>query len=757
MDMKYEWKFPLSRTHTGMLLGNGTMGVMVWGEGSVLRLTIGRADFWDHRGAMGWRPEMKYRTIRDYLARGDEKGVNELLTPPPAVPGQPKKPTILPIGRFELDFGKGVEILAGVLHLAEGTITLNVRKSGKVHTVRLTLAMDRQVFCCALPRPLDKPAVRRIPAWEFVENELKSISVVPPRPFVSGKVSGWTQDRPADPSLCVAFRTGPGILCIAAEYGEHAKQARAAVEDRLEETCRRRWESIAKSTRAWWRNYWKEVPVLRIPNPNLEFLYRYGMYKLAGFTRPEGVPGTLQGPWIEEYQMPPWSSDYHFNINVQMCYWPAYHGNQLQHLLPLFEMVWSWRETLARNAKLFVGIDDGFMLPHSVDDRGGCIGGYWAGSVDHGSTGWVALMMYRYYRFTMDRVFLRDRAYPFMFGAMRVYEEMLEWKDGVPALPVSVSPEYHDMKGKDWGRNASFQLACVHALCEALTESARVLGEQPRPVWREILEELPKASLVGGSRIDPASEPMIAVWEGVPLEESHRHHSHLAGITPFDVFDPADPQWRPILVRSLNHWLYHGMGLWSGWCVPWAAAIEVRFGNGDAAELLLEYWSRLFTNYGHGTLHDCDFPGVGLMGISAAGEQRRLPEIMQLDAGLGATGAIQEMLLHTRRGVSVLFAGAPQRWANVSFERMRTDGAFLVSARREGGTVTRVEVESPAGGPFRLANPWDGPAEVRRGNRKTQRVTGKVLEVPTEPGDHLEIFANGAGLSAKGRAGWKPS
>ena len=38
----YQWDFPLPRTHAGMLQGNGTMGVMIWGEGSVLRLTIGR-------------------------------------------------------------------------------------------------------------------------------------------------------------------------------------------------------------------------------------------------------------------------------------------------------------------------------------------------------------------------------------------------------------------------------------------------------------------------------------------------------------------------------------------------------------------------------------------------------------------------------------------------------------------------------------------------------------------------------------------
>ena len=142
-------------------------------------------------------------------------------------------------------------------------------------------------------------------------------------------------------------------------------------------------------------------------------------------------------------------------------------------------------------------------------------------------------MMYRYYRYTMDRDFLRDTAYPFMTGAMRVYEGMLERKGEQYSLPVSVSPEYHTRTTHSpWGRNASFQLACIHRLIEDLLDAAAELGETPDASWREISEKLPKACLIG----EEGSE-RIAIWEGVPLEESHRHHSHLAGITPFDIFD----------------------------------------------------------------------------------------------------------------------------------------------------------------------------------------------------------------------------
>ena len=51
----------------------------------------------------------------------------------------------------------------------------------------------------------------------------------------------------------------------------------------------------------------------------------------------------------------------------------------------------------------------------------------------------------------------------------------------------------------------------------------------------------------------------------------------------------------------------------------------------------------------------------------------------------------------------------------------------------------RVEVEAPAGGVFRLGNPWAGPAVVRRADGKQRRVAGRVLEIATSAGERLTI------------------
>ncbi|HOS43738.1 MAG TPA: hypothetical protein PK794_08615, partial [Armatimonadota bacterium] len=528
MSHSYDWHFPLPRTHTGMLLGNGVFGAMIWGEGGVLRVTLGRADLWDHRGGIRWHAAMSYANIRAALEAGDERRLWELFSAPANAEGEPKYPSILPIGRFELDFGPDAVLTKGTLHLDDGVAEVKLTVHGRSHTVRLAMDMDAPVLGIACPKELAMPVPRGVPAWEYVGEYLASIAFSAPHVINEDDCRGWVQARPADPPLCVAAQARGRELYLAAVIGEEAAPAARA---EIAAAAADGFHGLRTRARAWWNAYWTTVPAVEIPNARLQFLYDYGMYKFAGLTNPAGVPATLQGPWIEEYQMPPWSSDYHFNINVQMCYWPAYHGNRLENLKPLFAMIESWTETLRHNARVFLGLEDGRMLPHAVDDRCTCIGGFWGGSLDHGCTAWVAQMMYRYYRYTMDDAFLRHTAYPFMVGAMRVYAGMLERDGEAYSLPVSVSPEYLTKDTRSaWGRNASFQLACVHRLLEDLGDAAAVLGLAPDPQWAEIQRRLPTACLIAGD-----GGEQLAIWEGVELEESHRHHSHLAGITPFDV------------------------------------------------------------------------------------------------------------------------------------------------------------------------------------------------------------------------------
>ena len=725
MKKRYKWLFPLTRTHCSILQGNGTFGAMIWGD-EKLHITMNRADFWDHRGGMPFTEDMTYENIRECLEANDEQRLRKLFEGKPPEQGQPRRPSILPFGRLEIDFGEGSKILSGVLDLQSGEVNLKIEKNGEKYSVLCVLLMDKPCLYISIEDGLSIQSINRVPSWEYVGEYLKSISFEPPVMFENDDLSGWTQMRPADPHICLGYRYDNNELIMALVYGNDVDEAKNNAKDIVDKVTKAGFKKIRKKNMNWWKSYWESVPSVKLPSDNLEFIYYYGMYKFAGLTNPDGVAATLQGPWVEEYQMPPWSSDYHFNINVQECYWPTYAGNRLDHIKPLFNMIKSWEDKLRHNAKMFLGIDDGLMLPHAVDDRCVCMGGFWTGSIDHGSTSWVAQLMWLYYKYSMDDEFLRDVAYPFMKGAMRVYEEMLEDKDGELSLPVSVSPEYGGSSMNAWGKNASFQLSLIHFLCRALCEASEILEiNEGIEKWEDIDHRLPDFSTINNR---------IALWEGQDLAVSHRHHSHLAGIYPFDTleYEKGGKHYQTVQ-NTIAHWIHKGMGEWSGWCMPWASIIHSRLENGEAAEAILELWKRFFTNEGNGTLHDVRYPGISIMGMGRTGG-----EIMQIEAGMAAITAVQEMLLHTAKGIMKVFPAIPDHWRNASFYGMRAEGAFLVSAKYKDGQITKVEVFSEKGSVLRLYNNIAKAVLVKRDYLGTEEImSDDIIDIPTHVGETI--------------------
>lgn len=53
---------------------------------------------------------------------------------------------------------------------------------------------------------------------------------------------------------------------------------------------------------------------------------------------PNALPANLQGVW-NAVDNPPWNSDYHLNVNLQMNYWPAYITNLLETAFPMINYI----------------------------------------------------------------------------------------------------------------------------------------------------------------------------------------------------------------------------------------------------------------------------------------------------------------------------------------------------------------------------------------------------------------------------------
>jgi len=114
---------------------------------------------------------------------------------------------------------------------------------------------------------------------------------------------------------------------------------------------------------------------------------------------------------------------------------------------------------------------------------------------------------------------------------------------------------------------------------------------------------------------------------------------------------------------------------------------------------------------------------------------------MQLDAQMGATTAVMELLLHTRRGVLYVFPAVPPHWPDAAFQNIRAEGAFLVSAIWTKGRTVRVEIDGLAGQTLKIANPF-GKATVQlvRTGKPVEKIAGDILEIPTAINEKITLL-----------------
>ncbi len=641
--------YPLEHVQMGTAIGNGFLGLSVWGDADGVNVTIGCSALWDHQGGAKWKPEQSYKNVCDALESADLERMQKMF------PILDLQSSIIPLARVRLNIKNAQK---NTLDYRNGLICIYTPEQ-KIE-IRISMR-DKGLF-----------AIRGTDDFELIPG-YRLAPVLAKRGFAEPEMlaDGFIQSMPIDPSFGVIYKK-----CKDAVFFRFFREKAAAVESD--------WNSIESDNRTYWQAFWEKAPEISTGDEVIDSFYYNGIFAFQSMTDPDGFPAGLQGPWIEDEELPPWSSDYHFNINVQMCYSPAVRAGLWKNLVPLFRMMEGWKETMTKNARYFVGIDDGYLIPHALDDTCAGMGGFWAGTIDHTSAGWMAIMMYEYFRYSGDREFMERFGFDFMFRVMRVYEAMLEYDGEKYTLPFETSPEFRGADIDACGSNPSFHLAAIHRLLQDLESAAKDLGKTLPGSWAEIRRKLPVYSDIDGE---------IALWDGLPFNESHRHHSHLAGIYPFDCGGiPAD-----VIEKSRIRWVGLGMGNWAGWSFPWAIMLHTRFGHADMANLLIHIWPSIFVNKGGRTLHSPAIPGFSVLWGS--------DKIMQMDAGMGMVTAIMDMYLYEEQGVLELFRGIPQSRKEYSCANLAAPGGLRFSGNEKGFSFA---AERDAVLKFRFPNSADG-------------------------------------------------
>jgi len=692
------WDFPLPRTHTGILLGNGNQGLMIWGQNNQLNITIAQAGFWNHREVQKFKPKATYKIVNELVMTQQYDSLKELFKK--SVNGSPYQ---IGGGRLEFILLPGYELKYALLDPYSAIIKVFVHDvKGKAYVIEIYQDINSNIAVINTPAKNMLAKVNIVASYEHepVKKQLVIDNVKPSNYFSiqEKKIFGFEQALPDDPSLTMAYKQLGNKYYASTSIGYFSKDTVISMLEQVIES------NIIENNKIWWSAFWKDITKIAIPDRNLTELYIYNQYKLACSTTPHGKPCSLQGPFMEEYQLPKWSNDYHFNINVQMIYWPVFALGKQDHLKPLWNMLKEWYPDLKANGELFYGVKDAMMLPHATDDRGNVIGQFWTGIIDNACLAWNAEMAFKHYSYSGDTSILKEVALPMLIGSFESYFSMLKKREINASgyqyyMPITVSPEFKGARNDAWGVNASFQLAACHMVINRLIETAKIFNDTIDKRWLDVQKYLPMYTEFYGSSSKEYPEHKkrrIGLWEEMDLIESHRHHSHLAGIYPFRTLDLNDDSLKPILNNSLKHWSLMGAGNWTGWCIPWAATIQARMGNSDAALAWLNYWQFCFLNVGRGTLHNADFNGVASYSAYHYDKEFMKPsgEIMQLDAGFGFLDAMHNLFVQENKNSVTILPNIPRDWHTCSIENIWVEGGFRLSIYVENRKIVKTTVFS---------------------------------------------------------------
>lgn len=427
-------------------------------------------------------------------------------------------------------------------------------------------------------------------------------------------------------------------------------------------------------------------------NPDLEELYfQFGRYLLISSSRTSGVPANLQGLWNESV-LPPWSSNYTVNINLEENYWASGTANLIEMQYPLIEFIANLSKTGRKTAKDYYGVERGWCLGHNSDiwamtcpvglNEGDPSWACWT----MGGT-WLSTHIWEHYLFTLDKEFLRE-FYPVLKGAAEFCMDWLVEKDGKLVTSPGTSPENKYITPDGYVGATSYgntsDLAMIRECLIDAAEASKVLG-----VDKSFRKRIKKTL----SRLYPyqiGTDGNLQEWyyDWQDQDPYHRHQSHLFGLYPGHHLSVEEiPELAAACARTLQ---IKGDET-TGWSTGWRVNLLARLQEGEKAyhmyRRLLRYVSP--DNY---------------KGEDARRGGGTYPNLLdahspfQIDGNFGGCSGVIEMLMQSSTNKIVLLPALPESWADGKVQGICARGGFVVDMEWKNREVVSLIVSSLKGG-----------------------------------------------------------
>ncbi|MFC4585165.1 glycosyl hydrolase family 95 catalytic domain-containing protein [Sphaerisporangium corydalis] len=401
--------------------------------------------------------------------------------------------------------------------------------------------------------------------------------------------------------------------------------------------------------------------------------FAYGRYLLISSSREdEDLPANLQGVWNNSTN-PPWSADYHVNINLQMNYWLAQQTNLDETTKPYDRYIANMVAPGRATATAMYGAR-GWVVNNETNPFGFTGLHDWATSFWFPeAAAWTTQQLYDNYRFTGDVDYLRTTAYPAIRGAAEFWLDFLHTdpRDGKLVVSPSYSPEHGDFSA-----GASMSQQIVREVFTNALAAAKKLG-----VDKGLRDELGAAlaKLDPGIRIGSWGQLQEWKTDWDSRTDDHRHVSHLYALHPGHQIVAGTPEAEAAKISLTAR----GDG-GTGWSKAWKINFWARLLDGDHAHKMLSEQLKSSTL---DNLWDTHPP-------------------FQIDGNFGATSGIAEMLAQSQDDVVHVLPALPSTWKNGSVSGLRARGDVTVDAVWKDGSADTVTVHPGRTGQIKVRSPF---------------------------------------------------
>mgnify|MGYP002753430562 CR=1 FL=1 len=449
-----------------------------------------------------------------------------------------------------------------------------------------------------------------------------------------------------------------------------------------------------------------------------ELFFQYGRYLLISSSRnrTDALPANLQGVW-NAVDNPPWNSDYHLNVNLQMNYWPAYMSNLAETAKPMINYIDDMRYYGRIAAKEYAGIEskegqeNGWLVHTQATPFGWTTPGwnyYWGWSP--AANAWMMQNVYDYYKFTKDETYLKEKIYPMLKETAKFWNSFLHY-DKASDRWVS-SPSYSPEHGTITIGN-TFDQSLVWQLFHDYMEAANHLKVDQDLVTevKAKFDKLKPLHINQDGRIKEWYEEDSPQFTNEGIENHHRHVSHLVGLFPGTLFGKDQPEYLEAARATLNH---RGDG-GTGWSKANKINLWARLLDGNRAHRLLAEQLRSSTLE---NLWDTHAP-------------------FQIDGNFGATSGMAEMLLQSHTGYIAPLPALPDAWKDGQVSGLVARGNFEVNMKWKEKNLETLSFLSNVGGDLVVDYPNIESSIIKINGKEVQasRLKDNRIQLATQKGD----------------------